>query len=300
MLTQLFDTRYAFDLFTKSPGGSMIWIKGEVFTRLSGSPPGSQIQRANAKTIARDTGFVCETFAELQNAVAEIGYYNHRFDVFLRGQSTDYPNPAGFSTLSPALHRHKSKRTYAAARADLEAKSAALEASPNRPGVMALRAHQSARWALLQHYGLANTPLLDVTRSTRIAASFALLGDDEQDRFVYALGLPHPQGNITFEHNSEVSICNLRNLCPPDARRPHWQDGYLVGTYPGGKRFTRQSSSKEPTRQDFARRLLGKFRIPARSRLDFFPTEHPAVPESLLYPPDDPVKDWLDSYLSMR
>ena len=49
----------------------------------------------------------------------------------------------------------------------------------------------------------------------------------------------------------------LLSACPADALRPHFQEGYLVGSFPI------RSEKKQP-QLDFARRLVAKIEIPKK------------------------------------
>jgi hypothetical protein len=151
-------------------------------------------------------------------------------------------------------------------------------------GLNALKQHEVAVWALLQHYGVCTTPLLDVTRSARVAASFAL-AETDTDGFIYAIGLPYLRDNISIHYAEELMTLNLRGLLPPIAARPHFQEGYLVGTIPG--------LNETPKGCDLARRSIGKFRIPDAARASFFPVGNTAVAQEYLLPTDDPMARWL-------
>jgi len=61
-------------------------------------------------------------------------------------------------------------------------------------------------WAILQHYGVCDTPLVDLTHSLRVAASFAhlefLKAKSKNKRrkygYVMALAMPYPVGSISY------------------------------------------------------------------------------------------------------
>jgi hypothetical protein len=76
-----------------------------------------------------------------------------------------------------------------------------------------------------------------------VAASFALAGEAAEDRFVYAFALPYAHDNVSFHYSEEIAILNLRNLMSPVARRPHFQEGYLVGSVPAMKFTVRRTGS---------------------------------------------------------
>ncbi len=133
-------------------------------------------------------------------------------------------------------------------------------------------------WAILQHYwDVANcdTPLLDVTESIRVAASFATQGylgkDDNKNSsgVVFVLGLPAIHQGTTISVDDGLVMLNLASVCPQAQRRPHFQSGYLVGTYP-----TDNLGYKPP--KDFAHRLIAKLKVSTES--SFWNVRHTAGP----------------------
>ena len=136
------------------------------------------------------------------------------------------------------------------------------------------------RWAILQHYEVCATPLLDVTHSLRVAASFAQARMPESESFLFVLALPQISGSITTSSEHGIQMVRLLSVCPPAALRPHFQEGYLLGQYPtlsadGGAEYDRSEL-------DFSRRLLAKFRLgPSRH---FWSTHFRPVPQAALFP----------------
>ena len=120
-----------------------------------------------------------------------------------------------------------------------------------------LRRHRILRWSILQHYEVCTTPLLDVTHSLRIAASFASLAENTTC-FLYVLGVPNLSGAITASAEAGLQIVRLSSVCPPSAVRPHIQEGYLLGEYPD-MAGTEQKENYFPYEMDFGRRLVAKF-----------------------------------------
>ncbi len=139
-----------------------------------------------------------------------------------------------------------------------------------------LRKFEEIRWSILQHYGVCGTPLLDVTHSLRVAASFAL-NSGRKGGYVYIYALPHPQGTITYSTDEELLNVSLLGACPSDALRPHFQEGYLVGTFPA------RVKKKHPA-LDFGLRLVAKIEIPKKN---FWDKDFHEIPEDALYPVGD-------------
>ena len=137
------------------------------------------------------------------------------------------------------------------------------------------------RWSILQHYEVCSTPFLDFSQSVRVACSFAQINNDSEYGFVYIFGLPYITNRISI--NSEHDIVNVRllSICPPDALRPYFQDGYLAAT----EDITTEYDSK--TELDFKNRLIAKFLIP--NSYNFWGKDFSKIPCSVLYPKGDKV-----------
>lgn len=137
------------------------------------------------------------------------------------------------------------------------------------------------QWGILQHYEVCHTPLLDVTHSLRVACSFAQMKKTGGRAFVYVFGLPHVPNRISI--NSEHDIVNVRllSICPPDALRPHFQEGYMVGTTD----ITYEYDNK--TELDFKNRLIAKFSIPDTKA--FWGAGFNIIPQNALYPKGDRI-----------
>jgi hypothetical protein len=148
-------------------------------------------------------------------------------------------------------------------------------------GVERLRRHRILRWAILQHYEVCSTPLLDVTQSLRIAASFASLQNDYTNAFIYVFAVPNIGGAVTASSEANLQIVRLSSACPPEAVRPHLQEGYLLGEYPEINDFD-QNAKYAYYEMDFGRRLIAKFRF---HPTEFWRDQHfPAASQDALFP----------------
>ena len=78
----------------------------------------------------------------------------------------------------------------------------------------------------------------------------------------------------------------LLSICPPQALRPHFQEGYLAGT----DEITDTYDKK--TELDFNNRLIVKFELPEEKR--FWGRNFHKIPEASLYPKSDPIKALCD------
>ena len=152
-------------------------------------------------------------------------------------------------------------------------------------GLSTLEKFPEVCWAILQHYEACDTPLLDITSSLRVACSFALR-KASKSAIVYVIGLPHTNGSISYYADEEQIIVRLLSICPPNALRPYYQEGYLVGTFP-------TTESKRRTRSlDVANRLVAKFEIPKKNFWDAHFTD---IPELALFQENDKMYEIVSS-----
>lgn len=231
------------------------------------------------------------TFSDLVKHIAYISYHNPEYALFFRAQSKDYRNSEDSSTIFPSIYRIPSSKRYS--RKIIQNRFSVLkqaeeellnEFSKNRfLGVSKLTKYREMRWAILQHYEVCKTPLLDVTHSLRVACSFAF-HRPSQDPYIFVLGLPHPNGSISFYVEQELLNIRLLSICPPRALRPYFQEGYLIGSFPSQENIRN-------SQYDFARRLVAKFRL----NLDTFIDENfRPIPRSTLFPLGDTINTRCD------
>lgn len=244
------------------------------------------LKRHFTDSVARQEAYPVGSYDELMRIVAELSYLNRDNLLFFRGQAKDFRNKAGSTTLYPSLYR-KNLITKARLEYDFallkEISALLIEETKkyDRRAADEIRRKQYIQWSLIQHYGVFETPLLDITQSLRVACSFAQLEEggmgsgDGSPCYVYILGLPYMPNGISI--NSEQEIVNLRLLgaCPPLALRPYFQEGFLVGTADITDNFD------DKNELDFNRRLIAKFSIPGDD--SFWNGNLGRVPRELLY-----------------
>jgi len=251
-------------------------------------------QIAKNAAIRQGPGHRVGSYLELATKIAELQFLNRDHVLLFRGQGGDFRNIKRNSSLKPTLFRAISGNPD---RATLVARFAALAraeqiliadyAKPKLLGVERLKRHRILRWSILQHYEVCETPLLDVTHSLRIAASFASLAGTDT-AFLYVLGVPNLSGAITASAEAGLQIVRLSSVCPPSAVRPHIQEGYLLGEYPD-MAGTAQKENYFPYEMDFGRRLVAKFSFTPAS---FWNNDNfPRVARTALYPSEksDPI-----------
>jgi hypothetical protein len=150
-------------------------------------------------------------------------------------------------------------------------------------GAAEVRRRRYIQWSMLQHYEVCPTPLLDFTQSVRVACSFALLDPNGEDPYVFAFGLPYITNRIAV--NSEHDLVNVRllSICPPDALRPYFQEGYMAGTDDVTTEYGRKDEL------DFTKHLIAKFRISRDP--SFWAGGFDPIPPAALYPEGDRMFD---------
>ena len=141
---------------------------------------------------------------------------------------------------------------------------------------------QLIQYSILQHYEVVDTPLLDFTHSLKIACSFAQMYAEYPRCFIYIVGFPYITNRITINSEHEIIAVRLLSICPPDALRPHYQEGYLAGTTD----ITYRYESK--TELDFNQRLIAKFSIPSGE--EFWRDGFEVIPKEVLYPNNDTIE----------
>jgi hypothetical protein len=241
----------------------------------------------NGATVARSDAFPVASFRELVEHVARLSYLNKDHLLFFRGQARDFRNKANSTTVYPTIYRGERvpREQLDLSFSVLETASVRLCDMLEREGVGShrdVRRRRYIQWSILQHYEVCATPLLDLTHSLRVACSFAFLSKNGEDPYVFLFGLPYLTNRISV--NSEHDLVNIRllSICPPEALRPHFQEGYLAGT----DEILMDFGSKSEL--DFNNRLIAKFRLMG-GRSGFFTDGFRPYPRRVLYPPNDRI-----------
>ena len=225
------------------------------------------------------------SYKNLVHHVARLSCLNKDHLLLFRGQNNDYLNKTNSSTFYPTIYRGER-----ITRDELELRINALNNASSTlvdllgqegvEGTPEVKRRKYVQWSILQHYEVCPTPLVDFTQSLRVACSFALDGASA-DPYIYVFGLPYLTNRVSI--NSEHDLVNIRllSICPPDALRPYFQEGYLAGTDESLDDYESKSDL------DFNRRLIAKFRI---SRLaKFWGKGFSPIPRNALYPAGDRI-----------
>jgi hypothetical protein len=197
--------------------------------------------RQSPKEIRVDEPLSARSYTELVDVISFLSIMNKRHTLYFRGQTKEWDLiPATFrpswTSLSGAPHALPgTPSALRAIWAHLNEQIASIVLAVcdklPMPRRATLRMFREAIWAVAQHYELWPTPLIDITPNLRTAASFALWGG-EASGYLYVAALPASTNSVTFDADQHVVLARLQAVCPPVAKRPHYQDGYLAGRFP--------------------------------------------------------------------
>lgn len=221
------------------------------------------LPKMTQEEVMKGDGYLVNSYEELSKHIAELACANPNVILFFRGQGKDYmAGSTGnmHSSLLPTIYRkdlstkekkYKIKQLEAAGK--ILSKKLKDEEVQNATIVGRKRLIQ---WSILQHYEVVDTPLIDVTQSLRVACSFAMLNNNSGYAYIYVIALPYYTNRISV--NSEEYITNIRllSIMPPEALRPYYQEGFLIGE----DEYT-EDLFEHKEEKDLSRRLLYKFKI---------------------------------------
>ena len=236
--------------------------------------------------IRASEGKEVHNFQDLVQNIAYISYNNPDLNLYFRGQSYDYKNKKGVTFLYPSIFRNIRNKVRSGNNLDQRFKilERAQKILLSEIKAKKIDGHESLirfneiQWAILQHYEVCLTPLIDVTTSLRAACSFAFHNDNNIG-FLYILGLPHVNGSISYYVEDELLNIKLSSICPPQALRPYFQEGLLVGSFPMERKNIRWGKI------DIASRLIAKFKL---IKSKFWDKSFTEIPINSFFPPDDP------------
>lgn len=245
-------------------------ISEEFWTYLRTS---KSMTKADTQTVCDNDGIVVTDYADMIKKIASLAFNNPQWLLFFRGQKEDYK--VGFSTsLLPAIFRDQ--------HSDLQQRFESLTRAENLlaqyydfDGKRGIQTHDILRWAILQHYEIHATPLLDVTYSPRVACSFSEIKHATNPTYVYVLGMPQISGSISVSSEHGIQNIRLLSVCPPVALRPLYQEGHLIGDYPTLRYAEKVMFSLAEV--DFSRRLICKFKLRPGGNFQ-------TIPDKFLFP----------------
>ena len=253
----------------------------------TGEITGSMKDDIGTTDVGLYNGFEVSTFRELVEKTAHLSYANKDALLFFRGQSNDYKNKSNKSTFYPTIYRDEylTKREIEHKFDILHEASAKLMDSlkgRTKQGLEELKRKKYIQWSILQHYEVCGTPFIDFTQSLRVACSFALLNNAEEFAYIYVFAMPYITNRISMNSEHDLIFVRLLSICPPDALRPYFQEGFLAAT------SDIEADYDQKSELDFNRRLIFKFRIP--NKKEFWGASFNNIPEDALYPDNDAFK----------
>jgi hypothetical protein len=251
-----------------------------------GLPKG--LEPVSVAQVRESKGYRVKRYRQLAKCIAELGFFNQHFNLLYRGQDKDYVDKNKRSKVYPTFFRpEKNKVTASLIRkraGDLTNYLKELRKNQTQFSFhKGLSGYREYYYSLVQHYQIYPSPLIDLTQSLRVAATFAL--QNRSEGYVLVFGMPHPHGSISHFVDQEMTLVKLQNVCPPTALRPHYQEGYLVGKLP-------TVLSKKEAGDNLARRLIGKYMLD-NSDGGFWDKGFEPIPNEALFPPKDPFNDQL-------
>lgn len=240
---------------------------------------------------------VIDRYTKLRELVSELAAYNPEYELYFRGQRQRFGKGCRLATpghsLLPSIFRDRSQiynkavKLNASSQYLFEQYQEYVSASGGMKDarvLCTLAENPLARWAILQHYEICPTPLLDMTRTLQVACSFALQNDSDtasgtegavdktkhRKGYVYVLGLPFQSEKVMAATNQSILNMSLLGITPSNALRPLVQDGYLAcdrdwwrfldlkKAVPERRKWVRNVN---PSSYDFSCRILAVFKI---------------------------------------
>lgn len=249
---------------------------------------------ATVNRIRASDGYKVTTFRDLMDEVANVTISNRNYEMFYRGQSIDHKNNTAVyykdrtakSTIYPTICRPE-KKDDGSPKYSIKKSQIITRYEDLAKMIDLVRGKRGSYfneyyYSLFQHYDILPTPLIDITQSLRVAATFALR--KSKTGFLYVFGLPYPNQSISYYSDLGIVLIKLQNILQTNAIRPRYQEGFLVGKYP--IRPTKTNGD------DLANRMVAKFLVD-NTKGDFWDKYFPPMPDEVLYPKNDKLEEQL-------
>lgn len=235
-------------------------------------------------SFVRRTPIKIETFHDLVVEIAELAYLNPDYMLFFRGQESLIRNRT-LATLYPSIYRYELRSEIDREFKILNFASKKLVEILSRENVQIgnieeIKRIKKMQIAILQHYEVCKTPYLDVTHSLRVACSFATNKLTDKG-YIFVLALPYLTGRISVDSEDDITNMRLISICTNNAKRPFFQDGYLVGTEFTDRYYT------EKNLLDFNNRLVAIYEFD--NTPNFWGSNETRIINEVLYPENDPM-----------
>lgn len=221
---------------------------------------------AERKKVIKDDGLLVNSFEELATKVAELAFYNPHHVLLFRGHASSNTNQSSATDLKPSLFLPVKQRLSKnrliqrmLALKEAEVKFFNLYKEAGLANYQELGRSKFKRWALLEHFGVCRTPLLEVSLSLRVAASVASI-NNSSDSCIYVLGVPSLGGAMTVDQSGELHVVRLASVFPLTIESHHSRDSYMLGQYTNISDFETDQFALDFD-SNFADRLISKFRF---------------------------------------
>lgn len=252
----------------------------------------SKLKRTTINSIAAAEPYKIGNYAQLNDLVAKLAHANRSYVLFFRGQKQEHRLGNRFPTIYPTLFRKHISQGISLDELfqQLENEQEMLRIrnhfrKPRFAGASSVMSSFQLRCALLQHYEICDTPMIDVSQSLHVATSFALGGNEkgsDKSGIIYVLALPWPSKNYHNNKEEDLYLVRLAGITPPQAKRPYRQEAFAVMS---NDLATTQIQNLDLQRLDFANRLVCKFEI--NKSKEFWNNIAQPLPKSFLSPKQD-------------
>lgn len=249
------------------------------------------------RQVAADKGYIINNYRELFDAVSRISYENPKFHLLFRGQDSDprvikKGRYGRRSSIYPSIYRmDEGKRFTRIVRKNRfeEMRNKCQSMIINYPftGITRIKKFEEIQWAIIQHYQISRTPLIDMTDSLQVASTFATRNNKNEFGYVFVFGIPYSNGSISYHVDDGIVVVRLASACPPDALRAHYQHAYFVGSFP--------HDEERRISKNAANLMIAKFRI---RKPRFWNRTFQRIPESILFPKQDNMDSYLNSEIN--
>ncbi len=258
------------------------------------SRDGWKEQTTNQKIIESEPYHI-DSYEKLIDAIAQISFYNRDYALFYRGQKREYLDDSNCAKIFPQIYRKDDNYNLEGLWEKLNETDRKLkvhfEANYKKfAGTSIFLKYGELRWAIMQHYLVEKTPILDVTHSPYVAASFAQFKNKNNNGIIYVLGASSFSNTIDIFPEDDLVLIRLLSFCLPKAKRPYLQEAYAIGPYPNFK----LNQDSEKYKFNFSRRLIAKFSIP--NSKSFWGDGYSAMPDHLLDYENDSIEQFLAAF----
>ena len=246
-------------------------------------------KRESPGKIAESQPLKVKSYDELLEDISKLANNNQDLFLLYRGQSKEYlckENKKEVSSIISTFDRNpESINNYRKENRETLEKFTTEYLKNKKKMKNGIKRNPELIWTLFQHYEICPTPFLDLTQSLHVACSFAVLDSKEKTGIVYVFGFEELNPNITFRYSGGYQIIKLLGIVPSYAKRPLFQDGYLISNFP-------IDLNKNKPLFNLKSHLIGKFYFDNNEK--FWGKYVKPYDKNYLYPKKDDMKKELE------